>query len=295
MVELRNIATVVIGTPFRSRIEPSDSGNTRLIQIKDLGNDNLVRLSGAVRVNLSVRPSQLAQVGDIIFRSRGTASTAVLLNSKVKDTIVSAPLFRIRANPKRVQPEYLLWWINQPSSQAYFNSRSEGTRLKMVSKEVLKSLEVDLPPLEEQSKIAKLFKLSMREQNLLEKIKKRRALCIQRILMRLASESRQTASNKKSGVAVSVSNPDQVQQKIKVNIMVKGKNQHVVPHGKEWAVRGEGNSKVTKVFGTQLDAIKNAEEIARNQKSDTKVHGRAGKIRAGNSYGNDPCPPKDKK
>ena len=212
-MRLEDIARIEIGATFRSRIEPLSSGNIRLVQMKDLGNDNLVRLSGAVRVNLSVRPSQLAQVGDIVFRSRGATSTAVLLNSKVKDTIVSAPLFRIRVNPKKVQPEYLLWWINQPSSQAYFNSRSEGTMLKMVSKEVLKSLEVDLPPLEEQSKIAKLFKLSMREQNLLEKIKKRRALCIQRILMRLASESRQTASNKKSGVAVSVSNPDQVQQK----------------------------------------------------------------------------------
>ena len=74
-----------------------------------------------------------------------------------------------------------------------------------------------------------------------------------------------------------------------------GKNQHVVPHEKGWAVKGEGNSKATRVTDTQKEAINIAQDIARNQQSDTKIHGRDGKIRAGNSYGNDPCPPVDKK
>ena len=77
--------------------------------------------------------------------------------------------------------------------------------------------------------------------------------------------------------------------------MTRGKNQHVVPHSNGWAVKGAGNSKATKVTRTQLEAIHRAENIARNQHSDTKVHGRNGKIRAGNSYGNDSCPPKDTK
>ncbi|MDC9499228.1 MULTISPECIES: DUF2188 domain-containing protein [unclassified Pseudoalteromonas] len=77
--------------------------------------------------------------------------------------------------------------------------------------------------------------------------------------------------------------------------MSKGKNQHVVKHPDGWAVKGAGNSKATKVIRTQQEAIDVAEQIAKNQQSDTKVHGRDGKIRAGNSYGNDPHPPKDKK
>ncbi|MCG8315527.1 MAG: DUF2188 domain-containing protein [Pseudomonadales bacterium] len=77
--------------------------------------------------------------------------------------------------------------------------------------------------------------------------------------------------------------------------MPTGKNQHVVKHPDGWAVKGSSNSKATKVTNTQKEAIKVAEKIARNQQSDTKIHGTDGKIRAGNSYGNDPCPPKDKK
>ncbi len=72
--------------------------------------------------------------------------------------------------------------------------------------------------------------------------------------------------------------------------MSKGKNQHVVKHPDGWAVKGAGNSKATKVTNTQQEAIDRAEEIARNQQSETKIHGRDGKIRAGNSYGNDTHP-----
>ncbi len=77
--------------------------------------------------------------------------------------------------------------------------------------------------------------------------------------------------------------------------MARGKNQHVVKHPDGWAVKGAGNSRATKVTRTQAKAIEVAENIAKNQLSDTKIHGENGRIRAGNSYGNDSCPPRDKK
>ena len=77
--------------------------------------------------------------------------------------------------------------------------------------------------------------------------------------------------------------------------MARGKNQHVVPHSDGWAVKGAGNSRATKVTRTQGEAIEVAENIAKNQQSDTKIHGENGRIRAGSSYGNDSCPPRDKK
>ncbi|AMO77693.1 DUF2188 domain-containing protein [Pseudomonas citronellolis] len=70
------------------------------------------------------------------------------------------------------------------------------------------------------------------------------------------------------------------------------KNQHVVPHGDNWAVKGEGNSKATKEFDTQAEAIEHARSIAINQKSELFIHNEKGQIRERNSYGNDPYPPK---
>lgn len=73
------------------------------------------------------------------------------------------------------------------------------------------------------------------------------------------------------------------------------KNQHVVPKGKEWAVKGAGNERATAIVPTQAEAIKIAREIAVNQKSEVVIHRQNGVIRDKDSYGNDPNPPKDKK
>jgi len=74
-----------------------------------------------------------------------------------------------------------------------------------------------------------------------------------------------------------------------------GKNQHVVKNGEKWSVKGAGNQKATKTTATQKQAIEIAKEIAKNQKSEVVIHGKDGKIRDKDSYGNDPNPPKDKK
>jgi len=69
------------------------------------------------------------------------------------------------------------------------------------------------------------------------------------------------------------------------------RNQHVVPRGDQWAVRGSGASRDTSHHNTQADAIATAREIARNQQAELLVHGRDGRIRERDSYGNDPHPP----
>lgn len=69
------------------------------------------------------------------------------------------------------------------------------------------------------------------------------------------------------------------------------RNQHIVPHGEGWAVRGAGAQRATSVHSTQASAIDRGREIARNQRSELLIHGRDGRIRARDSHGNDPYPP----
>ena len=124
LAKLKDLATISSGATFRARIEASQAGSVQLIQMKDLGADNLVHLAKCIRIeHPKPKPSQLAERGDIIFRSRGQAHTAALLNQAAASVIVAAPLFRIRADQAKVQPEFLLWWLNQASAQAYFASQ----------------------------------------------------------------------------------------------------------------------------------------------------------------------------
>lgn len=71
-----------------------------------------------------------------------------------------------------------------------------------------------------------------------------------------------------------------------------GKNQHVVPSHGRWGIKGEGNSRMTATYDRQLDAIAAARQISRNQGSELFIHGRNGQIRARDSHGNDPFPPR---
>lgn len=72
-----------------------------------------------------------------------------------------------------------------------------------------------------------------------------------------------------------------------------GKNQWVVRVGDQWGVRGEGNSRLTKITDTQKEAIDIAKDIATNQQSEVVTQNRHGRIRSKDSYGKDPNPPKD--
>ena len=69
-----------------------------------------------------------------------------------------------------------------------------------------------------------------------------------------------------------------------------GKNQHVVPVGDKWGIKGEGNSRLTSTFDRQYDAIAAARQISRNQHSGLFIHGRNGQIRERDSLGNYPFP-----
>lgn len=70
------------------------------------------------------------------------------------------------------------------------------------------------------------------------------------------------------------------------------KGQHVIPTAKGWSVKKAGASRASSTHATQQEAIDAAVQIAQNQKTELYIHGRDGRIRERNSYGNDPYPPK---
>jgi hypothetical protein len=74
--------------------------------------------------------------------------------------------------------------------------------------------------------------------------------------------------------------------------MAKSKPVHVVPSGDGWAVRREGAQRASSRHDTQAQAERAGREIARNSETEFMLHGRNGRIRERDSYGNDPYPPR---
>ena len=74
--------------------------------------------------------------------------------------------------------------------------------------------------------------------------------------------------------------------------MTTKRNQHVVPSGQRWAVRGAGATRATEILPTKAEAVDRARGISRNQGTELFIHGRDGKIQSRDSHGRDPFPPK---
>ncbi len=73
------------------------------------------------------------------------------------------------------------------------------------------------------------------------------------------------------------------------------KNIHVIKNNDVWQVKREGSQRASKNFDTQKEAIQYAIPGAKKDHVEVVIHGRDGKIRDKDSYGNDPIPPRDRK
>ena len=75
------------------------------------------------------------------------------------------------------------------------------------------------------------------------------------------------------------------------------RNPHIVPRSDVggWAVQREGAGRASSLHDTQAEAIAEGRRMAQNERSELFIHGRDGRIRDRDSFGNDPFPPRDNK
>jgi len=186
-VALKDIASIQMGYSFRARLDSLASGAVAVIQMKDLTDQNRVDCNALARVDME-KPKEhhLAKSGDLIFRSRGLASTAAILLDDPGTAVVAAPLLRIRVADNVILPEYLNWFIRQAPAQAFLTSHAKGTAQKMISKETLEGLEVFVPSWERQRTIVEITALAEKERHILEKLAAKRHQFISIHLIRLA-------------------------------------------------------------------------------------------------------------
>lgn len=77
--------------------------------------------------------------------------------------------------------------------------------------------------------------------------------------------------------------------------MSKKRDIHIVPHKDGWAARREGAARASSIHRTQAEATRQGRGMAKQDRVELVTHGRDGRIRDSDSYGNDPNPPRDRK
>jgi restriction endonuclease S subunit len=183
-VQLKKIVSIQTGYPFRGKFERDPTGNVAVVQMKDINDYSCIEFEDLYRVQVEdLSQKHLLQPHDILFRSRGVTNTAALVPEVLGKTIAAAPLTVIRVKSVKVEPAYLVWYLNHPQGQARLSSLAQGTSLAMVNKADLADLVVELPALGTQKEIAALAALGQQEQQLLEELRQKRKVYMDGLLM----------------------------------------------------------------------------------------------------------------
>lgn len=152
MRKLSDLTKTLPGYPFRGKIDHVSSGDTRVIQMKDVSDTGRVDWDELVRTELKGRRKpDFLEPGDILFLVRGNHNFAVHLDEAPFPTVISPHflLLKVKRNAELL-PAFLAWQINQAPAQRYLDASAEGTVQRSIRKGVLEDLPLVVPDLETQ-------------------------------------------------------------------------------------------------------------------------------------------------
>lgn len=100
---------------------------------------------------------EVPQKGDILLTSVGTIGVPYLVNNNEPFYFKDGNVTWIKKYKNEVYNKYIYQWIKSPLGQNQINQVTIGSTQKALTIDALKKLEIDLPPLETQEKIASIL------------------------------------------------------------------------------------------------------------------------------------------
>jgi hypothetical protein len=176
-MRLSKITNVQSGYISRGRIEPREDGSHFLLQARNVDAHCLTYRAGdLIRFSPVMSDKDwILKTGDVLFMARGVKNFSVLLQEIPDSILAAACFFIVRVSSEEVLPGYLCWYLNQAPVEHYLRRHSgRGVHMPVVRRSVLENIDIPIPLLETQEKIVELDVLMRQEQELLDKLAKKR-------------------------------------------------------------------------------------------------------------------------
>lgn len=181
VVKLSDIAEIRTGFTFREKVEELQTGNAHIVQIKDVRSLRYQTYSQSLysddlpRINMPAKINAPLNIGSVLLPSRGEYYRAFyFLGRRDKSldlpVIASSQFLILRPKTEELLPEYLCWYLNQPTTQHELSNKSQGSNISMLTVVKVSSLEIELPSLEKQKQIIQLNYIWEQEQALTQKL-----------------------------------------------------------------------------------------------------------------------------
>jgi len=131
----------------------------------------------------TITDKHMLRHGDVLFAAKGTKNFAAWFESKNQPSVASTSFFVLRITDKIILPQFLVWFLNHPSTQEILKRTARGTSIPSIRKTVLEELEISIPNIETQEAILKITQLRNAEKKLKKEIESLREQQIQQLII----------------------------------------------------------------------------------------------------------------
>ena len=99
----------------------------------------------------------LLQEGDVVIPARGTAIRTAVFHKQAYPCIAHSNVIVIRPDPQKLDGVYLKIFLDSPMGNKLISGVQQGMTVMNISYKDLATLEIPVPPIEEQQKIARTY------------------------------------------------------------------------------------------------------------------------------------------
>jgi len=172
-IPLGQLITLRGGFAFRTAIPEVVKGGAWAVQLRDFHQGRGPNWQTVIETKLprELKEHEWLKSGDILIATRGSRFFAALMEDVPSRTVASGQFMVLAVKDVDVlEPAFLAWQLNQARAQAWFDRNARGTVLRHLTRDVIESALVAVPPLGFQRSVAKLAQLAKRERAALEEI-----------------------------------------------------------------------------------------------------------------------------
>ncbi len=150
----------LIGGPFGSNLGGRDyvSAGVPVIRGQNLSSGKFVDLDNCVHVSDAKVGADLARnlavPGDLVFTQRGTLGQLAVMGQAHERAVISQSQMRLRVDPAVAYPEYVYYACSSAEFNESILTNAIVTGVPHINLGILGNLEIPLPPLDEQRRIA---------------------------------------------------------------------------------------------------------------------------------------------
>jgi type I restriction enzyme S subunit len=140
-------------------VEYSANGSNVIVRAKNISDYN-IDLNDIVCVDDDtfnrLKPTVKPDIGDVLYTNIGSKMGSA---AKVKTSsfAIAWNVFRIAVKEEKIDSDYLVYWLNDKSRKNYILNLNSSSTMPFVSGKVLRSMNIELPPVQEQKNIAHIL------------------------------------------------------------------------------------------------------------------------------------------